>query len=271
MILLNVFALVAFAAAVLLTMTGAQDAGLERGLRFREAATALAAARGGEMSAIVALRRDMLEAPKTDHYKEPWAGVAQRGVAIAGGHFSLTIEDAQARFNINTLIDGGALADATAARVETALKLPVGSAAALASFLREAGPVQQLGELRRAGLDAATLATIAPYLTALPGVTTVNVNTASEPLLALLLGDPVAARVLIERRAGPGFLTPGDFAAARVAVGPGLGFTSDHYLVTTTVTIGDTTQTLTSLLERRRGPTGVAVVVIARDRGVNAG
>lgn len=268
MILLNVFALVAFAAAVLLMMTNTQDAGLERGLRFREAAAALAAARGGEASAIAALRRDMITAPQTDHYKEPWAAVAQRDVAIAGGRFSLQIEDAQARFNLNTLITGGALGDATAARVETALKLPPGSAAALTSFLREAGPIQQVDELRRAGLDAATLSAIAPYVVALPGATTVNVNTASETLLALLLGDPVAARVLIERRAGPGFLTPADFAAARVAVGPGMSFTSDHYIVTTTVTIGTTTQTLTSVLERRRGPTGVAVVVIARDRGV---
>ncbi len=267
MILLNVFALIAFAAAVLLTMTGAQDAGLERGVRFREAATALAAARGGELSAIAALRRDMLVAPQTDHYKEPWAAVAQRDVAVGGGHFSLAVEDAQARFNVNSLVVGGAIADATAARVEAALKLPVGSASALAGFLRENGPIQQLGELRRAGLDAATLATVAPYLTALPGATTINVNTAGEPLLALLLGDPVAARVLVERRAGPGFLTAADFTAARVAVGPGMGFTSDHYLVTTTVTIGGTTQRLTSLLERRRGPTGVAVVVIARDRG----
>ena len=267
MILLNVFALIAFAAAVLLTMTGAQDAGIERGLRFREAATALAAARGGELSAIAALRRDMIAAPLTDHYKEPWAAVAQRDVAITGGRFSLSVEDAQARFNVNSLIAGGAIADATAARVEAALKLPVGSAAALTSFLREAGPIQQLSELRRAGIDAATLATIAPYLTALPGATTININTVGEPLLGLLLGDPVAARVLIERRAGPGFLTPADFSAARVAVGPGMGFTSDHYLVTTTVTVGDTTQRLTSLLERRRGPAGVAVVVIARDRG----
>lgn len=267
MILLNVFALIAFAAAVLLTMTTSQDAGLERGVRFREAATALAAARGGEASAVTALRRDMTAAPLTDHYKEPWAAVAQRDVAITGGRFSLDIEDAQARFNVNGLIAGGAIADATAARVEAALKLPVGSAAALTSYLREAGPVQQIGELRRAGLDPAALATIAPYLTALPGATTININTVSEPLLALLLGDPVAARVLIERRAGPGFLTPADFTAARVGVAPGLGFTSDHYLVTTTVTIGGTTQRLTSLLERRRGSAGVAVVVIARDRG----
>lgn len=267
MILLNVFALIAFAAAVLLTMTTSQDAGIERGVRFREAATALAAARGGEASAITALRRDMLSAPLTDHYKEPWAAVAQRDVAITGGRFSLDIEDAQARFNVNSLVAGGAIADATAIRVETALKLPVGSAVALISYLREAGPIQQIGELRHAGLDVTTLATIAPYLTALPGATTINVNTVGEPLLALLLGDPVAARVLIERRAGPGYLTPADFAAARVSVGPGMGFTSDHYLVTTTVTIGSTTQRLTSLLERRRGPTGVAVVVIARDRG----
>lgn len=267
MILLNVFALIAFAAAVLLTMTTSQDAGLERGVRFREAATALAAARGGEASAITALRRDMIAAPQTDHYKEPWAAVAQRDVPIAGGHFSLNIEDAQAKFNVNSLISGGALGDATAARVEAALKLPVGSAAALTGFLREAGPIQQLGELRRAGLDASTLTALTPYLTALPGATTINVNTVSEPLLGLLLGDPVAARILIERRAGPGFLTPADFAAARLAVGPGMGFTSDHYDVTTTVTIGSTTQTLTSRLERRRGPAGVAVVVIARDRG----
>lgn len=265
MILINVLALVGFAAAALLMMSVEQDAGLARALQQREAAAAVAAARGGELSAIVALRRDMADAPAVDHPREAWGAVVQTDTPISGGRFSLTVDDAQARFNINNLRGGDILALALAARGAAAYKLPDTAIGRIATYLDTVGPLQDLTDLRRAGVDAASLAALSQVAVALPGRTTVNINTAGEPLLALLTADPAAARLLVERRRATGFLTPADLQGAQILLPPGVGFTSDNYIVTTTVTIGATTVRLTSRLQRRRDAAGPQVVVLARD------
>ena len=246
-------------------MAGQQEAGLTQALQAREVAQAQAAARGGELSAVVALRRDMTNGPASDYPGEPWGAVVQSNTAIAGGRFSLRIDDAQARFNINLLRGGDILSAALVARAAAAYRLPQDTAARVTAFLDAAGPLRDVTDLRRAGVDATVLARLEPFVTALPGRTTVNLNTAPEPLLALLVGDAVAAHVLADKRRGTGQLTPADFQAAQVLIPPGTGFTSDHYRVITTVTIGGTTQTLTSLLERRRSGEQAQVVVLSRD------
>ena len=96
----------------------------------------------------------------------------------------------------------------------------------------------------------------------MPASRLVNVNAAAPSLLAVLVGDPVGGRLLGDRRDHAGRLTALDFAATGLGLPSGAGFTSDHFIVTTTVRQGAATVTLTSLLERRRGP-GV-VVAIAR-------
>ena len=62
MILVNVLMFVAIAAGLVLLMINREELALDRGLRTREAARALAIVRGGELSAVVALRRDAIEA-----------------------------------------------------------------------------------------------------------------------------------------------------------------------------------------------------------------
>ena len=58
-------------------MLSLADVSIARSQRFSEAGQALALIRAGEQSAIVALRRDMIEAPDIDHAGEPWNDVAQ--------------------------------------------------------------------------------------------------------------------------------------------------------------------------------------------------
>jgi hypothetical protein len=68
-------------------------------------------------------------------------------------------------------------------------------------------------------------------------------------------------------RTRQGFLRREDFTTAGVSPPLGAGFTSDLFWVRARVQIGDTRQQVTALLERRRGPEGVAVVPVARWRG----
>ena len=58
MILVNVLMFVAIASGLVLLMINREELALSRGLRTSEASRALAVVRGGEVSAIVALRRD---------------------------------------------------------------------------------------------------------------------------------------------------------------------------------------------------------------------
>ncbi|NWO96470.1 general secretion pathway protein GspK, partial [Escherichia coli] len=83
-----------------------EELALDRALRTREAARALAVVRGGELSAVVALRRDMVVAPNEDDVTEPWARLSERGAPIEGGSFDLAIADAEGRFNLNALRAG---------------------------------------------------------------------------------------------------------------------------------------------------------------------
>jgi len=258
-ILLNVLAMVAVAATVLMAMLGGETPALDRAATFRDASAALAVARGGELTAVAALRRDLHDAPESDDATEPWARVAQTATPIAGGTFALTIVDAQGRFNINAAPGVG---EPLLAAITTSLGLDPDIASRIAASIAERGRVTDVSELARAGIDDVTLARLRPLVTALPAAAPVNVNAASPELLAILVGDRVGGRLLGDRRTRAGKLTPLDLAATGLRLPPGAGFTSDHFIVATTVTQGSATVTLTSLLERRRSPD--AVVAIAR-------
>ncbi len=206
-VLLNVLLIVAVASAVVVVMTAAQDVGVQRALRLREAAQAGAIARAGELSAVVALRRDKAAAPQSDHLREAWAGVGQVETAIQGGRFSLAISDAQARFNVNNLAGGGLAARDTLAKLLAAAGAPAEIVDRIAAYIEATGPVGDMASLGRLGIDPAVLARIEATVTALPTPTAVNVNTAGEELMAVMLAS------LLERRVVGG--KPGVFVIAR--------------------------------------------------------
>ncbi len=260
MILVNVLAIIAIAAAVVLGMLAEEGPAIDRAAAFRDAAAALAIARGGELSAIAALRRDLATGPDSDDATEAWTKVAQAATPIAGGTFALAIADAQARFNVNAAAGAG---EPQLAAITAALGLDPDLAQRIAASIAERGRVRDVAELARAGIDDATLARLRPLVTALPGTAGVNVNAAPPALLAVLVGDSVGGRLLADRRARAGKLTNADFAETGLRLPAGAGFTSDHFLVTTRVSQGTARVTLTSLVERRRGPPA-RVVAVAR-------
>ena len=269
-ILLNVLLVVAVASAVVVMMTSSQDISLQRTQRLRDAAQALAIAHAGELSAAVALRRDKLESPAVDHLREAWAAVAQTETAIAGGRFSLAISDGEAKFNVNNLASGGAAARDVLGRLLVLAGAPADAVDGVAAYLEAAGPVSDLGALSRAGLSGEVLQRLGENGTALPTPTAVNVNTASESLLSVMLLNPVAARILAAQRSRTGFLNPQDLTAARVILPRGADFTSDNYWVRTKATAGGTGLVLTSLLNRRATGAKSEVVVVLRRRGAAA-
>lgn len=261
-VLINVLVILALTASVVYAMVSLSELSITRSQRFSSAGQALALIAAGEASAIVALRRDMVEAPTTDHNSEGWALVGQDEVEIAAGSFALKIEDAQGRFNLNSLSGSGALGAQILQRIVVALELPLDVGPRIAARLAQTNPLVRMADLvAEAGIDPADLARLTELVTVLPGRTDINLNTAPEALLGAIADNPVQARRLAGIRARNGFLTPADVTAAEMILPLGVGFVSRFFRVTVNVSVDGTAQRMETLLQRRPGRGGLAEVV----------
>lgn len=263
MILLNVLIVVAIAAAAVTVMIVAQDIQVRRSIRLHDAAQAQAYGRAGELSAIVALRRDALTAPAVDTLSEPWAQIGQQAIAIPGGDFALSIADEQARFNLNAMAEGDAIPAGAFIAIGEAAGVSRETLNLIALTLSTLGPVRDDGPLRAAGVNPADLARLRPYVVFLPKETTVNLNTADPSLLNILLRDPDVVRRVVERRRQGG-LSPEDVAA--LGAGGMIGAGSDHFRVETRVRVGDVVRRTSSRVTRTETPEGPRVAITERRR-----
>ncbi|WP_372707482.1 general secretion pathway protein GspK [Brevundimonas sp.] len=267
MILLNVLIVVAICAAAVTVMIVAQDIEVQRSTRLHQASQAQVYGRAGELSAVVALRRDGLTSPEIDGLTEPWAQIGQRTIAIPGGEFALDVSDEQAFFNVNSVAGGDPVAASVLLRIGATAGVSRETLSTIALSLALVGPMRDDGPLRTAGVDPADLQRLAPWVTFLPPEATLNVNTASPEMIAIVLNDPALARSVVDQRSRAA-LTPEAvlaFGAPRL-----VGARSDHYRVETVVRVGDVRRRTVSRIERSIGPLGVEVRVISRRRSHSA-
>lgn len=271
MILINVLLFIAIASGILLLMISAEDSGLERGLRMREAARAMAIARGGELTAVTALRRDALVAPDIDSRAEPWGTLAEQGAPIEGGSFDLAIADAQDRFNINGVRTTDPAALVTLGKIAAAAGLTSEQSEKAVAAVRQFGPISDLRPLGQIGLSEAQIIRLSGLLTALPADSMINLNAASEDMIAVLTGDAMVARRLVALRQQQGYLTATDLGSLKISLPLGTSLTSNMFWVRTRVRIGDTSQQLTSLILRKEiAPGQKTTQVIERWTGSSA-
>lgn len=263
MILLNVLIVVAIAAAAVTVMIVAQDIEVRRSIRLHDAAQAQAYGRAGELSAVVALRRDALVAPTVDTLNEPWAQIGQQAISIPGGSFALSVADEQARFNLNSLKRGDAVPAVAFLNIGQAAGVPRPTLNLIALTVATLGPLRDDGALRTAGIDPAHLASLAPFIAFLPEDAALNVNTADPALLNIVLRDPTVVRRIIDRRSQGG-LSPEEVSAFGAAGLVGAG--SSNFRVDTTVRVGDVTRRTSSLIHRAETPLGPRVAVASRRR-----
>ena len=194
----------------------------------------------GAESWIQSILRDDLEETDTDHLGEIWAselpGLPVQSDVVQGELFG-AIEDLQGRFNINNLIDQNGEVDELALeqfqRLLIALELDPRFAGIAADWLdanQEAGfpdgaedpiytgfvpayrtpnlPITHATELAALeGMDKASFDILAPHIVALPGRTSINVNTATAAVLQSLDENLTASDVesLISEREDGGF------------------------------------------------------------------
>lgn len=229
------------------------------------------------------LHQDRIDSPDTDNLSEQWAAKLPP-LPFDGGVISGHLEDLQGRFNLNNLVTADGKADKVMVAQFQRLLTIVGLDPALANAVLDwldpdsdtrfpdgaedtvyAGMNPQYRaantmittptELMAVkGFDRDSYARLAPYVTALPRGTKLNVNTASDVVLASLSDqiDLPMAQTLVEERAGAAF--PDIQAAFAGLIKPEMfdriDGVSDHFLLTATITLGTTQLTVRSVLQR---------------------
>ncbi len=263
-------------------------------LDIRRAEAALAAdqglmfVQGAEAWAADILRQDQVDSPNSDNLSEQWA-IELPPLPVDGGTITGKLEDLQGRFNVNNLLkaDGteNELARKQFERLLNSLDVDPALAGAVVDWLdpdtdmrfpsggedvaysgidppyRTAnGTITTVSELMAvAGFEREVYTRVAPYVAALPIGTKLNVNTASDILLASLSDDIdiATAGALVDERAGAEF--PDIDATFEGLVEPEvlkeIDGVSEHFLLTATVALGTNQLTMRSVLQR--DPSGI--------------
>lgn len=196
------------------------------------------------------------------------------------------ITDAQARYNLTSLLDGSGKVIATELDALERLCQTVGVsadvAARIASGLRDAqaagaqsgsgtssAPLRPrtLAQLSWLGIDPNTIALLEPYVTLLPVRTPVNVNTTSREVLAAVVKgmDLATAERLLQQRQRDPFKTLGAVEAQVPTLAPlnplQLSVTSSYFEVRGKLRLEDRVLEQRSLVERR----GLDMLVVYRE------
>jgi general secretion pathway protein K len=238
---------------------------------------------GAEAWAADILRQDQVDSPNSDNLSEPWA-TQLPPLPVDGGTIVGKLEDLQGRFNLNNLIkaDGteNALVRRQFERLLSLLQIDSGLAGAVVDWLDAdndlrfptggedvtyagADPpyhaantmITSASELMAvSGFKREIYSTLAPYVTALPIGTKLNVNTASAVVLASLSDniDIAAAEGLVKQRNDAAFADIDKTFEGLVdpKVLKELDGVSQHFLLTATVTLGTNQLTMRSVLQR---------------------
>ena len=274
MVLVTILVVMALCVTVIVAMTTRAEQATRTTGRGMAAVQAMALLTAGEDSALAALAADLQTAPMADGLQEPWARVTQQEAALTLGQFSLVIRDEAARFNLNAVTDGTPAARQALADIVAAAALPPEVAARIAGALSGGRMVLQTGDLGpRAGLSAAEIAALQPFVTCNPVVERpINVNTASEQVLAAVLRNPALTRRLVDRRATD-LLTPAVLQDMAVILPVGVALRSDFYGVQSEATVQGATLRADALIRRWTGPDGMphAAVIGRRVERTEAG
>jgi general secretion pathway protein K len=240
---------------------------------------------GAEAWAADILRQDEVDSPQSDNLGEIWA-TELPPLPVDGGTIQGKLEDLQGRFNLNSLVDIRGRPDPIAMKQferllmlleidpqlaggvldwldpDTEVRFPNGGedstyAAATPPYRTANMPITSPSELMAVtGFDRKIYATLAPYVTALPTGTKLNVNTASAVIIASLdqMIDMSTAKAMVEARGNHEFLDIKDTFQNLVDKDMlrRIDGTSEHFLLTATVTLGTNQMVMRSVLQRDR-------------------
>ena len=244
---------------------------------------------GAEAWAADTLTKDLQDG-QFDSLDEDWA-IALPPLPIDGGQLTGAVEDLQGRFNVNNLVNmtgeknelwyaafvrllisleinpqiADALVDWIDADVD--VTFPDGAEDDVYTGLEPAYRAANLylsdvSEIRAViGFDSTVYEALKPYVTALPRGSLININTASELVIASLSDDVTVfdAQVITENRTGDPFESLDEVQSFLPADAlPLASVASEYFAVKSVVILGTTQFSMYSLLERNNQSATVA-------------
>ena len=263
--LITAMLVAALAAAVIATLASGQSQWMRTVELRRDQVQAQALVLAGLTWARQVLQEDASAGPY-DHLGETWS-IPLPPIPLENGAIEGRVIDAQGLVNLNNLAGDGAISRTEhrrLARLFAQAQLPLTAIDALADWVdsddegRDGGSERAgYAEMRPArlppnapllrsseaalvkGIDAARFAVLAPYVTALPATTTLNVNTAPREVLNAAVNglDDASLTALLADRTRKMFTTAAEFRA-RLPAGASIddlgaiGVGSDYFLVT---------------------------------------
>lgn len=284
--LITAVLVVAIVATVATTLALGEQVWFRQAQNMTGRAQAESLRRGALNYAAILLARDDA---KIDHLGELWAKPLPP-LPVEDGMIAFSVEDAQARFNLNNLVRSGKPSQPDIdmfERLLTAQGFDRALSGALRDWLDQGGEVTSPGgaedieylslpqpyrsadqsltsvdELRLVkGFTAEVVEQLRPYVTAILGATTVNVNTAPAEVLAALFTNPPAPAVLqslLDSRVNLPFDSTQKFLE-KIPQGisqpqPSLyGTTTGYFLVTIDIRYGRLQRRTEGLIERKSG------------------
>ena len=292
--------IVAVAASAAAVMLSRQSAMLDQSMLVVARAQADLYAQAGIDWARGVLDQDR-QASAIDTLAEGWAqpiaGLPVERAVVAGD-----IADEQVKLNLNDLVQGSARSDADVrafGRLLSGLGLSPELAEAVLDWIDAdqdlAGPggaedsyylalarpyrapnapMTQVEELYRIrGFDAASVAKVKPFVTALPARTTVNLNTASDRVIAAVLDLPLdKAQLLVAERGRSPFASTQDLSDRARKIGldaiasGAVDVKSDFFSVRVRVVQDDVQLASEALLRRGAAPPSGTAIVWRRPR-----
>lgn len=263
MVLVQVLGIVAFASTIAVTMLVLQEAAARQTLATRDRLQAETLAIAGETSVMVAFRRDGEAHPLSDHYGEAWYTASQAPIEIREGRFSVTLRDAQAKFNLNRLAAG--MSDRVLFnRITSAAGLAPESGDRIAAHLASGIELSALSDLVALGFTVDEIDTLAPWVTVLPRPAELNLNTADPALVRAVLANPAAASQFLARRESTEGPDPSGTNGTGVLLPPGTGLVTSHLEVEIAVQSGEASVRLRALIARKRERDRVEVYTVSR-------
>lgn len=215
-----------------------------------------------EAWALLALKQVGNDEQQVVHLAQAWARLAWP-FDTDGAHIGIQVEDLSGRFNLNVLLADGQVDQVTRQRWSRLL-----ASEGLAPLpLAGSGPLRELSQLRLLpGVDGETLRRLEPWVAVLPREASLNINTATAPVLAMLEGVSLpVAQALVSQRPADGYASVQAFMrdpliAGLELSGHGLGVSSRWFRINVDVSLGTSRLRLASEVERDRKSRRLQVV-----------
>lgn len=290
--LITAMLVVALAATTAAYLAIDQQIWLRQSQNLTDRAQADVVRAGAEEWAITILAKDAKDNPQSDDLTEDWAKELPP-LAVEGGQVRGRIFDAQAKFNLNNLVRGTNPSPENIGffkHLLQQLSLDPNLTDAVIDWIdadsdtRPAGaedldylqmkipyraanqPLQSVEELRLIrGFTPEIVDKLRPLITALPQPTTINVNTASKPVLAALFSG-LPTNIIDQFIAQRPYTDSTKIATKLMELGKGLEITqegysnqSSYFEVIIETRFGRYQRTTQALIQRSGGPAGFRI------------